>query len=663
MPHVRQLRVLGAGDFLVGAVVFILSFAVYLRTLAPVVYGEDSGELVAAAYTLGIPHPTGYPLWCILANLFINLVPIGNIAWRANLLSAVFGAGAATIAALIICVVVRHRVAALAGALAFAFSLEMWEQSVIAEVYSLNAFITALCTLLLMLWSKTRRNRYLYAGGLAFGVGLTNHQVLLLAAPAFAVYVLAVGGVRRSVWTTYLLTLLLAFFGLVVYLYLPIRSAANPAMDWGDPETWSNFVDVVTREQYQFIITESPRSWARFWQQCRTFGSIYLDQFTIGLGLFAPFGLVVVWRRAGRAATVMFALAWLSNALGSILIPNYGDDRMSIWLNTTYWIPAYLVAAILLGAAIAGVCAATPRLGIRTVVAAGLCFVAVVAPLLAHYSRNDKSRYFLADDYARNVLATMKPGAIYFGDTDLALFPAMYCQIVEGLRNDVTIANPYGYPTENVFAAMPDMLKNTVAKRPTVEDEQVIFEWLVKHSGRPVYSTSRRSGEGIHSVSEGLLYRYAPLDMPLHSESPWDRYHWHSVDEAAFEDDWSAEVILFEYYFARGRADLDAGRRASGIHSFERAAHIARANKEALNNLGCAAGNYTLLDSAAEYFRAALALDPQFDMARLNLGRVHLKRGDFKQAKAEFDTVLDRDPNNSAARTLSEYCAAQLGDQ
>jgi hypothetical protein len=66
----------------------LAAFAVYLRTLAPTISSEDGGELVAAAYTLGIAHPTGYPLWCLPAEAFIELVPFGEVAWRASLLSS-----------------------------------------------------------------------------------------------------------------------------------------------------------------------------------------------------------------------------------------------------------------------------------------------------------------------------------------------------------------------------------------------------------------------------------------------------------------------------------------------------------------------------------------------------------------------------------------------
>src|SRR5881396_41572 len=76
----------------------ILAIA-YARTLAPGVTwandGADSGDLVTAAATLGVAHPTGYPTYLILARLF-QLIPVGDLALRSTIVSAV----AAVLAAL-----------------------------------------------------------------------------------------------------------------------------------------------------------------------------------------------------------------------------------------------------------------------------------------------------------------------------------------------------------------------------------------------------------------------------------------------------------------------------------------------------------------------------------------------------------------------------------
>ncbi len=67
----------------------IVIFVVYQSTISPVVYLGDSGELTAAAFSLVIPHGSGYPLYTLLGKLFC-LIPIGNVGFRMNLMSVFF---------------------------------------------------------------------------------------------------------------------------------------------------------------------------------------------------------------------------------------------------------------------------------------------------------------------------------------------------------------------------------------------------------------------------------------------------------------------------------------------------------------------------------------------------------------------------------------------
>ncbi len=84
--------------------VVLASGLVYMFTLAPTVTSEDSGELIVAAYHFGIAHPPDYPLWTMACGLFIKLIPVGNIAYRANLFSAVCG----SLATIPLCATLRN---------------------------------------------------------------------------------------------------------------------------------------------------------------------------------------------------------------------------------------------------------------------------------------------------------------------------------------------------------------------------------------------------------------------------------------------------------------------------------------------------------------------------------------------------------------------------
>ena len=91
-------RILSA-QFVAGVAVFVATLGLYLATLAPTLtwgwngLGVDGGELLAAAYTLGIPHPPGYPIYTLLLKVFATIVPVGDFAFRGNLLSALLASG------------------------------------------------------------------------------------------------------------------------------------------------------------------------------------------------------------------------------------------------------------------------------------------------------------------------------------------------------------------------------------------------------------------------------------------------------------------------------------------------------------------------------------------------------------------------------------------
>jgi len=193
-------------DLWTGLVVGALALFIYSYTLSPGVTLEDSGELIVAAYNLGVPHPPGYPIWTVLAWLF-TLLPLGTVAWRVNLLSAVFGAAAVGLAAMVTAATVRLILAAvpafrgrigagdrerigvcvaLAAGLMLAMSAGLWSQAVIAEVYTLNAFFFMAIVALVFAWTyRPEHMSLLYWMAFLFGLGLTNHQTLVLMLPAF----------------------------------------------------------------------------------------------------------------------------------------------------------------------------------------------------------------------------------------------------------------------------------------------------------------------------------------------------------------------------------------------------------------------------------------------------------------------------------------------
>ena len=168
-------------DFIAAGLVFFITLGVYIATLAPNVTLEDSGELITAAAKFGVGHPPGYPLWTMSGFLLSHLLPFGNLAWRINLLSALFGArgqrgadaarlpfgplAAATLdgpGAPAGGAAGTFSTSGLLAGLVIGFSDVMWSQAVIAAVHgTLNALFVNLVLLFFYLWMlEPRRRRY-----------------------------------------------------------------------------------------------------------------------------------------------------------------------------------------------------------------------------------------------------------------------------------------------------------------------------------------------------------------------------------------------------------------------------------------------------------------------------------------------------------------------
>ncbi|HAL91836.1 MAG TPA: hypothetical protein DCM68_02270 [Verrucomicrobia bacterium] len=198
-------------------VVLLATFAVYFFTLAPTLTLEDSGELAVASDYLGVPHPPGYPIWTLVTWFFqwvfhwVTYNGHPNPAWSVGLSSAAAGAGACALLALLVCRsgadILRSipaltdkigfrtenllcLVAGISGGLLLAFSPVLWSQSVIVEVYSLNAFFQMLILLLIYMWMcRPKNDTLLFLAAFLFGLGLTNHQTLLFLGLALALAV------------------------------------------------------------------------------------------------------------------------------------------------------------------------------------------------------------------------------------------------------------------------------------------------------------------------------------------------------------------------------------------------------------------------------------------------------------------------------------------
>jgi Protein of unknown function (DUF2723) len=437
-----------------------VALAIYMRTMLPGTAFWDTAEAQTVPPTLSIFHPTGFPTYTLLGWLWSRL-PIGEMAWRMNLLSGVSVAGAAALAVLVAGQLAeeRHRVTAAAaagiGGLAFAFASEPWRNAVRADVHALHIFIAALLVWMLVSWASARRagspraDRWLLAASLTFGLGMGNHPLVGLMAFGIGAWLIAVD---RGIWRRWKLLLgcvLLLALGVSVYAYILIRAQIQPEppLFYARPATLERFRYLVLAEQFHDLFRpfDAPLADLGFkWADAER----VLERQFIGPGwLIAGVGAAVLAaRRFG--AFVFLGLLVAGNVLYSM---NFRDGDIDRYYMLTAWVGAVLVGvavSALGGAAGRAFADATRRavglVGRRraaTAAVAGVMLLAALLPavsLFALYRERDRSTDRDAQLWVAAVHDALPRDAVILSWWSYST-PLWYYRWIEGQRPDVKI--------------------------------------------------------------------------------------------------------------------------------------------------------------------------------------------------------------------------------
>jgi len=424
-----------------GLSIFPLTFLVYLKTLAPGVYGFDSAELATGVFTQGIVHPPGYPLYLLIGKLFTWL-PFGDVAYRLNLMSAFCVSLTAMLLYHAIANIIENRFAAWVAAGLFAVSNYFWQMALIAEVYTPFTAFLAGDLLALSLWRKMGHKRYLLAFAFLYGLTLTMHTSGILFAPAFAWLVLSTPHWTRAHWKLVGVMFPLFLVGLSPFAYLSLRASADPAIDYSrvytgiDLTTLSGLWWMISGKAYRFFAFAY--SWQELPGELFRFGS-YLWRNYLGLGaILGAVGIVQLWRKS-RSWTTGLLLMFTANV---IFFLNY-----RVIDKDTMFLPAYLVWAVFLAGGISVIQSWVERMLDLNLSGtwqknAGwslpVLFILLALPL--NWRWVDMSK---ADSYtlfAKDMMSGAAPHSVIIAPWSSAVVLEYY-QVVEGQRPDLEIVN------------------------------------------------------------------------------------------------------------------------------------------------------------------------------------------------------------------------------
>lgn len=391
------------------------------------------------------------------------------------------------------------------GALFIAFSQEFWINAIEAEVYGGLSFFIALIIWLTLIWTEKQRNfdhqnillLIIYIFFLGFGV----HQTTLQIAPAvllivvlplvkfdkafykkllifilvglalyyifyligtgfghgslgkyiFAVFVIGVlmyylrDYVQPKVW---IFAFIMMIIGMSTHLILPIRAAADPFINEGDPSTLQRFMDYVFRKQYgptSFTIRRAPIlmqldyhflryfSWqffdagviSNFLHVSKQFIHSIFQFIVIALGLT---GLYYQFKKSKRSFIYLASL-FIMASIVMILVMNLSSAEVRD--RPYFFITAYMLWTFWMGIGVMGIVRFLKRRS-KILAIIVLCLLATlpIINLASHYHKTDRSQELLSLEYGTNFLNGLDKNAIIFTNGDNDTFPLWYAQAV-----------------------------------------------------------------------------------------------------------------------------------------------------------------------------------------------------------------------------------------
>lgn len=478
---------------LLGALVWsVCSLVLYCFSIAPTVQGFDSAELTVGAYDLGFVHPPGYPLYLLIGHLF-SKSSIGDVGFRLNLMSAVFACLAVFLLYKLIYRQTRNFWAATVATLLLATTPAFWSQAVRAEVYTLHIFLMVGA---LYFWFDALETKSIPSYFICYtllGLGLGNHPTTILLWISILICTLWMG---KRMWK---ISILANIFALIVasilYLYFPIRSAADLQIDYirpyftVDPGTFEGLWWMVSGQAFRCLLYpfSSPASWVS--------EASWLVNFLL-LGMLG-FGLILaVWG---------WSLLKKSHSLWNRLLAIYLLANMAMFLlysavdKEVMFIPIYVVLTIWAASGFIGLVRWVgsirkniPLAKLHTLVGIG-CSLAIVTGVILDWPlvnlRSERKTY----TFAAQVLENLPPDTTIVNHwVTASVFD--YLKIVEGKRLDVE--------SFNVDFYFLSIQKNCLPITTEELSDAGWFDWIALKSSQNQMCFM----EPLHDIPEGYTW-------------------------------------------------------------------------------------------------------------------------------------------------------------
>ncbi|MFP6680446.1 MAG: DUF2723 domain-containing protein [Dehalococcoidia bacterium] len=434
----------------------VITFLFFCLTLAPGLTwsnsAQDGGDLLTAAFTWGIPHPTGYPTYLIGLRAFSFAIPFGDPALHGNLFSAFTASVSVGLLFMVTVKILRKLdmsdsindrfvlISAGISSLSVTASRMFWSQSTVTEVYALNAmFVSAIALAVLGLRDRQQVSSerpeskgagwfYTLATGLLSGLAIGNHLTIAALIVPMVIWGLLGNRIRKLAIRNFLSVAAGGLLGLSIYAYAPLASTQSPVINWGHPDSFQGFWWMISGTVYQGYTFDV---WGEeLFHRVVTSTDHLLAQFGFIGVLLGLVGFTRAWRQIRSLLTTQLISASL--ILAYAVTYRTADSFL-------YLIPIFMLFSIWISAGILRVLSNTNNIkkslapllniGPRTIAGLTILIVILTVPLfsiITNYSNLNLSNDRDASEYAHSAFDTMEPESIVIARTDKTVFSLWY---------------------------------------------------------------------------------------------------------------------------------------------------------------------------------------------------------------------------------------------
>lgn len=500
------------------AILFILIALIYFVTGAVTVTGEDSGSFHLALTSPGINHPPGYPLYTVLGFVFVKIFSfLTSETHLVNLFSAVWTLLALYVFRLILVKKSFSMWTRVFATGACAFSAGLWSQTAVAEVYSLNVFLSILAIYLFMFFSEkleaaqgsslgTSLFRSAYAFSFVCGLGVAHHYPLfLLTLTPFVLHLwFSTSNEKLKIFFTdkrFLVCLGAFSLGLTPYLYLLLPIFNEFDYVFGNLHSLKDVWNHIMRKSYSVVDFQQTTLSDKLAYQVNMLELVWVN--LRAFSVFAVLGIISAIKSDWKKN-----LVFLVSALGTTFILagilSFPADSLYTAVFRVYPLPGLMIFTFFAAYGLDSLFKNQPKTKLASII---VCFLILAHQGYSNYFLSNRSDFNANLNGATAYLESLPKDSILLvsGDEGISIY---FAHKLLGIRPDVlVVAYENSYTKEKILSYE----EYKVAKKdPALANKlraKKIVDWAM--GSRPLVSMVNIAFESTGIPSRSLVYGFA----------------------------------------------------------------------------------------------------------------------------------------------------------